>query len=102
MRCARPPTARACAALPAHAELRSALRHAVSNQAEDAYQRKRKRHGREDAKQYGEEPLAAVLRVTLNGFIERKGAVEAAHGDLLVGSDGCDSEAGGVQIGERV
>jgi hypothetical protein len=29
-------------------------------------------------------------------------AVEAAGGDLLVGSDGCDSGADGVEVGERV
>ena len=62
----------------ADAELRSALRDAVSDQAEDAHQRERKRHGREDAKQYGEEPLAAVLCVALDGFIQGKSAVEAA------------------------
>src|SRR2546430_15874411 len=40
---------------------RGALRDAVRDEAEDPHQRKRERHGREDAKQYGEEPLAAVL-----------------------------------------
>src|SRR6185437_13387975 len=34
----------------AHAKLRSALRDAISDQAEDAHQSERKRHGREDAK----------------------------------------------------
>jgi hypothetical protein len=37
----------------AHAELRSALLDPVSDDAEDANQRKHERHGREDAKQYG-------------------------------------------------
>ena len=83
---------------PAHAELRSALRDAVSDDAEDADQREPERHGREDAKQYGEEPLAAVLCVVLNGFVQGEGAV----GDLLVGSDGCDRGADGVQVGERI
>src|SRR5262249_44669655 len=44
-----------CAGRPereADSELRSALRNAVSDEAEDADQRKRERHGREDAKQY--------------------------------------------------
>jgi len=47
----------------ADAELRSALRDAVSDDAEDANQREPERHGREDIKQYGEEPLAVVLCV---------------------------------------
>jgi hypothetical protein len=47
----------------AEAELPSALGDAVSDDAEDTDQRERERHGREDAKQYGEEPLAAVLWV---------------------------------------
>jgi hypothetical protein len=66
----------------ADAELRSALRDAVSDDAEDAGQRERERHGREDAKQYGEEPLAAVLCVALDGFVEGEGAVEGPVGDL--------------------
>jgi hypothetical protein len=82
----------------AHAELRGALCDAVSEDAEDADQRERERHGGEDAKQYGEEPLAAVLCVALDGFVEG----ECAVGDLLVGSDGCDSSADGVQVGERI
>src|SRR5438046_964892 len=45
----------------ADAELRRALRDAVRDEAEDADQRTPQRHGREDTKQYGEEPLAAVL-----------------------------------------
>ena len=60
----------------ADAELRSALRDAVSDDAEDADQRERKRHGREDAKQYGEEPLAAVLFVALEGFVEGEGPLK--------------------------
>ena len=91
-----------CAERQADTELRSALRDAVSDDAEDADQRERERHGREDAKQYGEEPLAAVLCVALDGFVEGEGAVEGAVGDLLVGSDGCDSGAHGVQVGERI
>src|SRR6202050_5042233 len=47
----------------ADAKLRSALRNAVSDDAEDANQRERERHGRENAKQYGEEELAVVLAV---------------------------------------
>ena len=86
----------------ADAELRSTLRDAVSDHAEDADQRKRQGDSREDAKQYGEEPPAAVLCVALDGFVEREGAVEGAAGDLLVGSDGCDRSAHGVQIGERI
>src|SRR5580658_8825991 len=86
----------------ADAVLRSALRDAVSDDAEDADQREPERHGREDAKQYGEEPLAAVLCVALDGFVEGEGAVEAAGGDLLVGGDGCDSGADGVEVGERI
>src|SRR5450432_2379617 len=82
----------------ANAELRSALSNAVSDDAEDADQRERQRHGREDAKQYGEEPLAAVLCVALEGLLEGKGAV----GALLVGSDGCDSDTDGLQVGERI
>src|SRR5580658_7076261 len=74
-------------------KLRSALRDAVSDDAEDAGQRERERHGREDAKQYREEPLAAVLCVALDGFVEGEGAVEGSIGNLLVGSDGCDSGA---------
>ena len=61
----------------ADAELRSALRDGVSDDAEDAGQRERERHGGEDAKQYGEEPLAAVLCVALDGFVEGEGAVES-------------------------
>ena len=60
----------------ADTELRSALRDAVSDDAEDAGQREGERHGREDAKQYGEEPLAAVLCVALDGFVEGEGAVK--------------------------
>src|SRR3984957_3496862 len=86
----------------ANAELRSTLRDAVSDNAEDADQRERKPHGREDAKQYGEEPLTAVLFVALDGFVESEGAVEGAARDLLVGSDGCDGGADGVQAGERI
>src|SRR6202167_6098034 len=82
----------------AHTELRSALRDAVSDDAEDADQRERQRHSREDAKQYGEEPLAAVLCVALDGFVQGEGTV----GDLLVGGDGCDRGADGVQVGERI
>ena len=82
----------------ADAELRRALRDAVSDEAEDADQRKPQRHGREDAKQYGEEPLAAVLCVALDGFVQGEGPV----GDLLVGSDGRDCGADGVQVGERI
>src|SRR5947207_14212158 len=62
----------------------------------------RERHGREDTKQYREEPLAAVLFVALEGFVEGESAIETAGGDLLVGSDGCDGGADGVQIGERI
>src|ERR1700728_3649326 len=86
----------------ANAELRSALRDAISDDAEDTDQREREPHGREDAKQYGEEPLAAVLFVALDGFVESEGAVEGAARDLLVGSDGCDGGADGVQAGERI
>src|SRR5882757_2696903 len=86
----------------ADAELRSALRDAVSDDAEDAGQRECERHGREDAKQYGEEPLAAVLCVALDGFVEGEGAVEVAVGYLLVGSDGGNSGAQGVEVGERI
>ena len=49
-----------------------------------------------------EKPLAAVLRVALDGFVEGEGAVEATGGDLLVGSDGCDSRAYGLQVGKRI
>src|ERR1700722_17490487 len=62
----------------ADAELRSALRHAVGDDAEYADQRERQRHGRPEAKQYGEEPLAAVLCVALDGVAEGEGAVEGA------------------------
>src|SRR5580698_2150289 len=62
----------------ADAELRSALRHAVGDDAEYADQRERQRHGRPEAKQYGEEPLAAVLCVALDGVPEGEGAVEGA------------------------
>src|SRR5450432_3677414 len=86
----------------ANAELRSALSNAVSDDAEDANQRERKRHGREDAKQYGEEPLAAVLCVARDGFIECKSAVETAVGERLAGSDGRDSGTDGLQISERI
>jgi len=88
----------------AHAELRSALRDAVSDDAKDANQREPERHGRKDAKQDGEEPLAAVLGVALDGLAEGDGAVEGgdAVGDLLVGSDGCNRGADGVQAGERI
>ena len=82
----------------ADAELRSALSDAVSHGAEDADQRKHKRHRREDAKQYGEEPLTAVLCIPLYGFVEGQGAVR----DLLVGSKGRDSGTNGVQVGERI
>ena len=47
-------------------------------------------------------PLAAVLCVALDGFDEGEGAVEGAVGDLLVGGDGCDTGAEGVQVGERI
>src|SRR5271167_1245014 len=47
----------------AHAELRSALRDAVSDDAEDAGQRERELYRGEDGKRYREEPLAAVLCV---------------------------------------
>jgi hypothetical protein len=88
----------------ADSELRAALRDAVSDDTEDADKCERERHGGEDAKQYGEEPLAAVLCVALDGFAEGEGAVEGggAVGDLLVGSDGCNSGADGVQAGERM
>src|ERR1700746_3111138 len=89
-----------CAERQADAELRSALRDAVSDDAEDADQGERERQGREDTKQYGEEPLTAVLCVALDGFVQGERAVEAAVGDLLVGSDGRDSGADGVQVGE--
>ena len=85
----------------ADAELRSALRDAVSDDAEDADQSERERHAGEDGKQCGEEPLATVLCIALDGFAEGEGAVEGAVGDLLVGSDGCDSGAHGAQVGER-
>ena len=78
----------------ADAELRSAPRDAISDDAAYADQRERKRHGGEDAKQYGEEPLAAVLWVALKGLVEGEDVV----GDLLVGNDGCDSGADGVQV----
>jgi hypothetical protein len=70
----------------ADAELRGALGDAISDNAEDADHGERERHGGEDAKQYGEEPLAAVLRVALDGLAEGEGAVEGggAVGDLLV------------------
>ena len=84
----------------AYAKLRSALRNAVSDEAEDAHQSERKRHGREDAKQYGEEPLAAELCVALEGLVEGKRPLP--FGNLLVGRDGCDSGAYGVQVGERI
>jgi len=87
-----------CAERQADAELCRALRDAVRNDAEDADQREGQRHGREDAEQYGEEPLAAVLCVALDGFVQGEGAV----GDLLVGSDGCDRGADGLQVGERI
>ena len=88
----------------ADAELRSALRDAVSDDAEDANQREPERHGREDAKQDGEEPLAAVLCVALDGLGEREGAVEVrdAARDLLVRRDRCNRGADGVQAGERI
>ena len=88
----------------ADAKLRSALRDAVSDNAEDADQCKPERHGREDAKQYGEEPLAAILRVALDALAEGEGAIEAgaAVGDLLVGSNGCNRGADGVQVCERI
>ena len=54
-----------------------ALRDAVGDDAEDADQREGERHGGEDAEQDGEEPLAAVLCVALDGFVEGEGAVEA-------------------------
>src|ERR1700743_1371235 len=84
----------------ANAELRCTLRDAVSDDAEDAGQRERQRHGREHPKQYGEEPLAAVLCVTLDRVVEGEGAVEGAVGYLLIGRDGCNGSAQGVQIGE--
>jgi hypothetical protein len=84
----------------ADAELRSALRDTVSGDAEDADQRQHERHGREDAKQNREEPLTPVLRVVLNGLVEGERAVEAAGGDLQVGSDGCDGGAHRVQVVE--
>ena len=40
--------------------------------------------------------------VAIDGFVEGEGAVEGAVGDRLVGSDGCDSGADGVQVGERI
>ena len=86
----------------ADAELRSALRDAVSNDAEDTGQREGKRHDREYAEQYGEKALAAVLCVMLDGFVEGEGAVKRAVGDLLVGSDGCDSGLNGAQVGARI
>src|SRR3984957_14983799 len=82
----------------ADAELRSAPRDGVSDDAEDAHQRERERHGRENTEQYGEKSLAAVLWVALDGFVQSEGA----FGDLLVGSDGCDRGADGVQAGERI
>jgi hypothetical protein len=84
-------------------QTRSALRDAVSDDTEDADHGERQRHGRKNAKQYGEEPLAAVLCVALDGFVEGEGAVEpAAVGDLLVGSEGRDSGTDGVQVDERI
>ncbi len=82
----------------ADAELRSAPRDAVSNDAKDTDQRKRERHGREDAKQDRVEPLAAVLIVTLDEFFEDEGTVR----ELLVRSDRSDSDADRVQVGERI
>ena len=61
---------------PARAGLRSALRDTVSDDAEDDDQRER--HGRENAKQYGEESLTAILCVALDGFVEGEDIV----GDL--------------------
>ena len=85
-----------CAECQADTELRSALRDAVGDDAEDAGKREGKCHRREDAKQYGEEPLAAVLCVMLDGLVEGEGAVKGAVGDLLVGSYGCNSGLNGV------
>jgi hypothetical protein len=86
----------------ADAELSSALSHAVSDEAEDAHQRQRKRHGREDAKQYGEEPLASVLCIARDGFIQGNCAVETAVGERLAGSDRCDSSTDGLKVSERI
>jgi hypothetical protein len=83
-------------------KLGSALSNAVSDQAEDANQRERKRHGREDSKQYGEEPLASVLRIARDGFIQGKSAVETAVGERLAGSDGSDCGADGLQVSKRI
>src|ERR1700755_3100174 len=67
-------------------------------------------HGGEDTGEDGEEALAAVLGSAFDGFAEGEGAVEGpgyhsiityAVGDLLVGSDGCDDGANGLQVGER-
>jgi hypothetical protein len=75
---------------------------AVGHDAEDADESKRECHGGEDAEEDGEKALAAVLGVALDGFVEDEGAVEAAGGDLLVGSDGCDGAANGMQVGEWI
>src|SRR6185437_1436346 len=53
-------------------------------------------------KQYGEEPLAAVMCVALNGFIQGKGAVETAVGERLAGGDGRNGGADGLQVRERI
>src|SRR5258708_39525130 len=84
------------------AALTTAMRDTVSDEAEDADQRQRERHGREDAKQYREEPLAPVLCGARDGFIQGKGAVENAVGKRLAGGDGCDSGADGLQVSERI
>jgi hypothetical protein len=82
----------------ADAELRRALRDAVGNDAEDADQGKDERHGGEDTEQYGEEALAAVLRVALDGLVEVEGVV----GDLLIVGNGSNGCAYGVEVGERI
>jgi hypothetical protein len=63
----------------ADAKLRSALRDAVSYEAEDADQSERQRQSREEAKQYGEELLAAVLCVVLYRFVEGDRRRRCAH-----------------------
>jgi hypothetical protein len=88
----------------ADAKLRRALCDAVRDEAEDADQREPERHGREDAKQDGEESLATVLCVALDGLAEREGAVEGGDtvGNLLVRRDRCNRGADRVQAGERI
>jgi hypothetical protein len=87
-----------CTERKAHAELGSALRDAVSDDAEDADQSKDKSHGGEDAEEDGKETLATPLRITLEGFAESGGA----FGDLLIGSNRSDCGANGVQVGKRI